>query len=397
MSSFDEVVDFIVVGSGAGSMCAGLVMRSAGKSVLILEKTTLVGGTTARSGGAMWIPNNPFMRRDGIADSAEKALTYLDSFDINATDTPGASRERRHAYICEAPRMVEFLLSQGVKLNRAKEWPDYYDERPGGSAESRTVVAELFNVNELGSWKHRLRPTFVVPPSPVQAASLEEMLELPAVKQSWGVKMLAAKIVLRGLAAKLTGKHWVAAGAALQGRMLQAVLQRGVDIRTESPVSELIVEGGVVQGVVTVKEGRPWRVSARLGVLVNAGGFAHNQRMRDRYQSGLPSTWSLAAPGDTGEMIEEMMRHGADVAQMEERVGYQMTIPPGTENSEFKPGMQGMTASPHVILVDQSGVRYMNEGGSYMAYCKGMLERNETVPAVPSWAVFDSQYMDQYG
>jgi 3-oxosteroid 1-dehydrogenase len=82
---------------------------------------------------------------------------------------------------------------------------------------------------------------------------------------------------------------------------------------------------------------------------------------------------------------------------MEERVGYQMTIPPGTENKEFKPGMQGATASPHVILTDQSGIRYMNEGGSYVAYCKGMLERNKTVPAVPSWAVFDNQYMRKYG
>jgi 3-oxosteroid 1-dehydrogenase len=95
-------------------------------------------------------------------------------------------------------------------------------------------------------------------------------------------------------------------------------------------------------------------------------------------------------------MIEEMMRHGAAIAQMEERVGCQVTLPPGAEESEFKPTAQGMTASPHVILVDQSGVRYMNEGGSYMAYCKAILERNKTVPAVPSWAVFDSQYMRKY-
>jgi 3-oxosteroid 1-dehydrogenase len=151
-----------------------------------------------------------------------------------------------------------------------------------------------------------------------------------------------------------------------------------------------------VKGVVTVKNGRPWRVGARLGVLVNAGGFAQNQRMRDRYQPGTSVKWTMAAPGDTGEMIEEMMRHGAAIAQMEERVGTQVTLPPGAEESEFKPTAQGMTASPHAILVDQSGVRYMNEGGSYMAYCKGMLARNKVVPAVPSWAVFDNQYMRKY-
>jgi 3-oxosteroid 1-dehydrogenase len=208
--------------------------------------------------------------------------------------------------------------------------------------------------------------------------------------------MLAVKLALRGVTAKITGKHWMAGGAALQGRMLQAALRAGVEIRTQSPASELIVEGGAVKGVVTVKGGRPWRVGARLGVLVNAGGFARNQRMRDQYQPGTSVKWTMCAPGDTGEMIEEMMRHGAIIAQMEERVGCQMTLPPGAEDSESKPGVQGMTASPHVILVDQSGVRYVNEGGSYMAYCKAMLERNKVVPAVPSWAVFDNQYMRNY-
>jgi 3-oxosteroid 1-dehydrogenase len=95
-------------------------------------------------------------------------------------------------------------------------------------------------------------------------------------------------------------------------------------------------------------------------------------------------------------MIEEMMRVGAAIAQMEEMVGYQTTLAPGTENDDVKPGVQTMTASPHAILVDQSGVRYLNEGGSYMAYCQKMLERNKTVPALPSWAIFDSQYIQRY-
>ena len=393
MTAFDEFHDFVVVGSGGGSMCAGLVMRSSGKSVLILEKTALVGGTTSRSGGVMWIPNNPFMKRDGVEDSFEKASTYLDAVAGGQSDAPGASRERRRTYVTEAPAMVEFLRSQGVRLTRVKEWPDYYDERPGGSAPGRTVVAELFDANELGAWKQKLRPSFIRAPVP---ATLEEMMELPALKRSWRVKALLVKLVLRGFIAKLTGKEWIAGGAALQGRMLQAALRAGVEIRTESPVSELVVEGGAMKGVVTVKDGRPWRVGARLGVLVNAGGFAHNQGMRDRYQPGTSVKWTMAAPGDTGEMIEEMMRHGAAIAQMEERVGCQMTLPPGALESEAKPTAQAVTAAPHAILVDQSGVRYMNEGGSYMAYCKAMLERNKVVPAVPSWAVLDSQYVRKY-
>jgi 3-oxosteroid 1-dehydrogenase len=95
-------------------------------------------------------------------------------------------------------------------------------------------------------------------------------------------------------------------------------------------------------------------------------------------------------------LIVEMIRHGAAIAQMEEMVGYQSTIPPGQEQDDIKPPAQSLTAKPHAILVDQSGVRYQNEGGSYMAYCKGMFARNKSVPAIPSWAIFDSQYMADY-
>src|SRR5579862_9614898 len=123
MPTFDETVDFLVVGCGGGSMCAALVMRSAGKSVLILEKTSLVGGSTSRSGGVMWIPNNPFMKRDGVEDSPEKAATYMDSLLGEQKDAPGASPARRREFLAQAPQMVQFLLSQGIKLTRIKYWP----------------------------------------------------------------------------------------------------------------------------------------------------------------------------------------------------------------------------------------------------------------------------------
>ena len=127
MAEFDETYDWVVVGSGGGSMCSGLYMRSLGKSVLILEKTDMVGGTTARSGGVMWIPNNPFMKRDGIEDSFEKASTYLDGLIGGDNNAPGATKERRDTYLREAPKMIDFLLGQGIKLTRAPYWPDYYD------------------------------------------------------------------------------------------------------------------------------------------------------------------------------------------------------------------------------------------------------------------------------
>jgi 3-oxosteroid 1-dehydrogenase len=391
MSTFDKSFDFIVVGSGGGSMCAALVLRAAGKSVAILEKTALIGGTTARSGGVMWIPNNRFMKRDGIPDSLEQATTYLDAVVGNPNDAPGTSPDRRRTYVAEGAEMVEFLVAQGIKLNRVSYWPDYYDEAPGGSEQGRTVVADLFNVNELGPWKTKLRPNFIS-----MMSTLDEMLKLRFINKSWESKRIAVRFVLRTIGAKLTGKHYVTAGAALQGRMFQAAIKAGVTFHTDTPVKELIVEDDRAVGVVALKDGKPWRVGAKLGVLVNAGGFSHNQAMRDQYQPGTQSKWSNTAEGDTGEMIVEMMRHGAAIGQMEEMVGNQMSFPPGTENNAVKEVVQGVTAAPHAILVDQSGQRYMNEAGSYMAYCRNMLIRNRDVPAVPSWAIMDSQFMKQY-
>ena len=392
METFDETFDFVVVGSGGGSMCCALVLRAAGKSVVILEKTPLIGGTTARSGGVMWIPDNRFMKRDGVPDSQEQANAYLDAVVGDHNDTPGATRIRRQTYVAEGTQMVEFLLAQGIKLNRVSYWPDYNDEMPGGSEQGRTVVAELFNVNELGAWKNKLRPNFLS-----MMSTLDEMLKLRFIKKSWEAKRIAVRFAFRTIFAKLTGKHYVTAGAALQGRMLQAALKAGVEFRTECAVSELVVENGRVTGVIATLDGKPRRFGTRLGVLVNAGGFAHNQEMREKYQPGTSAKWTNTAEGDTGEMIQEMARHGAAIAQMEEMVGNQMSIPPGMENDAVKPVVQGVTAAPHAILVDQSGVRFMNESGSYMTYCQGILARNKVVPAIPSYAIMDSQYIKNYG
>jgi 3-oxosteroid 1-dehydrogenase len=390
-AGFDEQFDFVVVGSGGGSMCAGLVMRDAGKSVLVLEKTEFLGGTTARSGGDMWIPNNSVQKRDGVEDSDERSDLYLDSIVGDDPTALGATRERRRTYVREAPRMLDFIIAQGVKITRPKWRPDYYDDAPGGHAQGRTVSPMLFDINKLGPWKAKLRPGML--PFPVK---LTEGFLIANKKQSWRGKLAYGRVAFRVIWTKIAGKHLATAGQALQGQMLYAAIRTGVTLRTESPVTSLIEEDGAITGVVTVKDGRPWRVGARLGVLVNAGGFAHNQRMRDQYAPGTRNEWSMAAEGDTGEMIEEMARHGAALSQMEERVGFQVSMAPGAEAHWMKPGMQNVTAAPHAILVDQSGVRYQNEGGSYMAFCKGMLERNKTVPAVPSWAILDNQYLAKY-
>ncbi|MCJ8156067.1 FAD-dependent oxidoreductase [Sphingomonas sp. LaA6.9] len=389
MSGFDETFDWVVVGSGAGSMSSALVMRKAGKSVLILEKSPWVGGTTAKSGGVIWVPNNRFLKEAGEQDSAQAGIAYLDAL---CADIPGSSHEKRLTYVNEASRMIDFLVDQGVELERGSDfWPDYYDEAPGGCKTSRTVVAKPFNKKELGPWAKKLRKGFLEVP-----ARLEEGMKLGYIRRDPALKKVMRALILRTIGTRLTGKHYVTAGAALQGRMLQAALKAGVDIRTESPVSELIVENGKVTGVATVKDGKPWRVGGKLGVLVNAGGFARNQSMRDKYMPGTRAEWSQTNESDMGDMHVEMERIGGVLAQMDQMVGYQSTLAPGWERAYVTPPAQSLTGKPHAILVDQSGERFMNEGGSYELYCETMLKRNRTVPAVPSWAILDQQYVENY-
>ncbi len=388
MPAMDETYDFVVVGSGGGSMCAGLVMRDAGKSVLIVEKTEYIGGSTAKAGGVMWIPNNRFMAAAGIEDSFDKAASYLDAVVGDHAEDAGATRERRLAYLRAAPQMIDFLVNQGIRLQRVKYYPDYYDEKAGSSVPGRTVVAELFDVNQLGEWSKKLRPSKFPFSGP-----LDDLMQLPLYKVSWRSKYLMLKTALRGAIAKIAGQDLATAGRALQGRMLQAALRAGIELRTGAAVKELILQDDRIAGVVTTQGGREWRIGARIGVLLNAGGFAHNQAMRDRYIPKTQTTWTHAAPGDTGDMHRELMRIGAAMAQMGEMVGNQMTIPPHIEEPS---GVQMQLAKPHAFLVDQSGVRYMNEGGSYMEFCRLMLEREKVVQAIPSWMIVDSQYLRKY-
>jgi 3-oxosteroid 1-dehydrogenase len=247
------------------------------------------------------------------------------------------------------------------------------------------VVSELFDIRQLGQWKDKLRPGFL--PLPI---NLDEAMQLPLLKRSGAAKKVLLRAIGRAIADRLGGRQRATAGQALQGQMLHAALKAGVEFRLECPVRKLLLEDGRVTGV----QADTGEVRARLGVLINAGGFARNQAMRDRYIPGTSAEWTNVIAEDCGEMIEEGQRLGAAVAQMEERVGSPMAFPP--ENPKIKPGMQSDLAKPHAILVDQTGRRYLRESASYVQLCQWMLERNKTVPATPSWMVFDSQYLKKY-
>ena len=339
----------------------------------------------------MWIPNNPFM--DPGEDSTEKGIRYLDA--VVGDDLGCTGHHAREAAALMSPRVARCSNSwcgRGSSSSAARpSGPITTTSLPGGCKTSRTVVAKPFDKNELGDWAPKLRQGMLEVP-----VRLDDGMKLAYAKFSWKYRLLFAKVAAKVVAGKVRRQHWVTAGAALQGRMLQAVLKAGVDIRLKTPVDEMIIEDGKVTGVLTTRDNKPWRVGARLGVLVNAGGFARNQAMRDKYMPGTRAEWSAVNESDTGDMHREMERIGGVLAQMDEMVGFQMTRAPGWETHYVPPGAQAITAKPHAILVDQSGERYMNEGGSYEEYCERMVKRDREVPAIPSWAIVDQTYMDRY-
>lgn len=392
MADFDETFDWVVVGSGAGSVSSALLMKHAGKSVVILEKSPYFGGTTAKSGGVMWIPNNRFMDPD--EDNEEAAITYLDSVVKDSPQFPGTSPEKRRTYVREAPKMLDFVVGQGVALERGSHyWPDYYDELPGGNKTSRTVTALPFNKKELpGDWAGKLRKGMLEMP-----VRLDDGLQISNMSRSWAARGVFAKTAAKVVMGKLLGQHWVSAGAALQGRMLKAILEKNAaDIRLNSPVKEIILDGDKAVGVVAEKDGKPWRVGANIGVLVNAGGFGMNAEMRAKYIPKSSNDWSNAIESSTGDMHRELERIGGTLAQMDQMVGFPGTHGPGFDTAYMKPGTQNVCAKPHAIQVDQSGERYMNEASSYEHICQVMMERDAVVPAIPSWAIMDSQFMIKY-
>jgi 3-oxosteroid 1-dehydrogenase len=398
---WDETCDLLIVGSGGASMCAALLARQLGKRALIIEKLPKVGGSTGYSGGVWWIPNNHLMKRAGVADSHERARQYFDAV-VNYYGA-ASSEARREAYLRTGPEMIAFLERQGMQFKYADGWSDYYDDRPGGEPRGRSLVARLFNINELGEWKTRLS----MYPGIHMPMGSEEYPTLFLAKRTTAGKLMGLRLVARMLKAKLLGRDLRANGAAIQGRMLQLALKANIPIWTDTPVTELLVEGNRVVGVLARRDGRELRIRALDGVLINAGGFSRSREMREQYQPK-PNAWQWtnANPGDTGEMIQAAMGLGAAVDCMNEAwwvitsLGPQQTLPAGAVNPEGVaiPFMHHLDLSlPYSIMVDQNGNRFCDEAGAYMEIGQRMYQRHaETGKAVPSWVIMDARQRKYY-
>ena len=387
MSDTEYTADAVVVGSGGG-LCGAVVAAASGLETLVIEKEPLVGGSTAMSGGVLWLPNNPLMQEEGVPDSLEEGLDYFDS--VVGDVGPASSHARRSAYIQEGIDMVRLLRDLGMRFARCEGYSDYYAGMRGirGSKErGRSIEAAVFDGKELGPWLDKLRPG--MSQAMGVAVLTREVAELQLIKRRPRAMRTAARVALRTAIGRLLGEVRLTNGSALIAQTLAVALANRVSVWTGTGLVDLWIERGRVAGVIATRNGQTVRIRTRRAVLLAAGGFARNSEMRKRYsKQPNDARWTIASPGDTGECIEVAMTHGAAVDLMDEAWWTPASVPP-----DGVPALHiGERSKPHSIIVDAKGRRYFNEAISYMEAGRQMYAHG----AVPSWLVVDARHRTRY-
>ena len=375
--------DVIVVGTGAAALTAALAAHDGGARVAIVESTSSVGGTTAVSGGGLWMPQNHRMTAAGLADSREEALAYMAQ--LTAGRTPEGLLER---FVDAGPAIVADLETRTPVRLHAMSWPDYHPEMEGAKASGRMLEPDLFDTSRLGEWAERLRraPVLSVP------LTLEE--STVEWRPAYFPERFDAAVVQQRVA-----DHQVACGRALIAGLLAACLTRGIQPTLDTRAVELVMDDGRVSGLVVETDGRR-SVRSAPAVVLGTGGFEWNADVRSRYLPG-PLTHPHTPPSNQGDGLAMAMEVGADLGNMNEAWWYPASSVPG-EEYEGRPlarfvGVE--RTAPHSILVDRFGSRFVNEAANYNDMVKAFFsfDANEYAPRhLPCWAILDHQYRSRY-
>jgi 3-oxosteroid 1-dehydrogenase len=385
---WDHHADVVVIGTGAAGLGAALTAAACGLKPLVLEASKMIGGSTAMSGGGIWAPNNRFMRSAGIADSRDDALRYLAAVvgEVGRATSP----ERKRAYVDTINEAIAFFEDNDINFRPTTGYPDYHPDEPGSSVQGRCIEPIVFDRNKAGEWRTRFPKRLFPRTMPMGNLDAADMFQITRSISGFATFV---RVLMHHLYGKVTGQRLVACGASLVSQFLCQLSKRRVPIWIETSAFELCMAEGRVVGVVARRNGAVIRINARVGVHLGGGGFARNAEMRNQYQpKPVTGTWSSASVSDQGSAIQLGTSLGADTELMDEAWWGPASIMPNgiAIFNAFE------RAKPGSIMVDQSGVRYMNEAQSYVDAGHIMLERNRTVPAVPSWFIFDQRFRSRY-
>ncbi|MEI6457341.1 MAG: FAD-dependent oxidoreductase [Pseudomonadota bacterium] len=391
--------DVVVVGSGAGGMLAAIRAHDLGLRVVLLEKSDRYGGTSAVSGGAIWIPNNG---ESPHQDSPEQALAYLRAVTRGAV--PEAKLQR---YVESSPAMVAYLKAIGVRYytHPTLSYPDYYPAAPGALPSGRTMFVEPLDGLVLGEEFFRLRETH---PEYRLLGNISldvvEGAQMLAKSKGWQRTLLG--VILRyqsrlGWRRRTNRDRRLTNGTALIGGLRKALLERGIALRLKTRLTGLVMDQGRVTGVIAEQEGRLLQIAAAHGVILAAGGFEQSQALRDRYlEQPTQASWSATPRGNNaGEALQAALDVGADTAFMNE-AWWAPTVPmPSAEapNTVRNIPLFFERAYPHSLAVNRLGKRFTNEACSYHQFGQAMLkDQTETGANLPCWMVFDATFRRQY-
>ncbi|MBW2724887.1 MAG: FAD-binding protein [Deltaproteobacteria bacterium] len=396
VQGFDHSVDLLIVGSGAGAMTAGIRAKDLGGDVLLIEKTDLYGGSSAMSGGSLWIPCNHLMKRDGlIDDTPEEAVEYL----VNITEGL-VPKEKLEVYVEQSCIMLEYLHDH-ARLNMLSMpgYVDYYPEVSGGKPGGRACEPHRFDARLLGDDFYKMREPavqeLIMGRISMSATEAHEILT-----SAPGYIKLGLKIALRYFI-DIVGRfksprdRSLTLGNALIGQLRLSLTDRTVPIWLECPFEEFIVEAGRVVGVVANKQGKRIRIESKKGVLLAAGGFESNDQMRKQYlPSPTEADWTCANPGNTGEVIQKGQELGGAVGFMDGAWWGPVTVVPGEDRARMLVVEKGLPGS---MMVNSRGERFLNESAPYDDICKDSFRADAPdAVTVPCWFVFDEAFRKKY-
>jgi len=399
-TAWDHEVDVLVVGSGAAGMAAAITASVEGASVLLVEKTDRVGGSTAISGGAVWAPLNSQSAAAGHPDTLDKVWTYL-----QRTVGEAAPEAMQRAFLAACGEAVDYLARHSeVKLTARTHSPDYYPDREGASFGGRALDPQMFDGRLLGAKFRELRdplPEFVVLGG--MMVTMTDVKHLLAVTRSFTSWKEGTKLVLRYLADRVRGYHRgtrLVLGNALAARLFKTLLDRRIEHWLRAPLKTLQVEEGGVVGAVVEREGRPVRVRARRGVVVATGGFPWSERLRDRLYPQPTGPWSMSPQGNAGDGIEIAQAAGAALGEGHVSPAFwaPVSLLQREDGSTVRyPHLVWDRAKPGLMAVNGAGRRFVNESTSYHEFVLAMYRSHQTTPTFPAFLVCDSDFVERWG
>lgn len=387
---YDHTVDVLVVGSGGGGMTAALKADAAGLSTLIVEKSAQFGGSTALSGGGIWVPGAPSQRRAGYTPDPDGVFDYL------KTITGGlVSDARLRAYVDAAPEMMDFLehSSDWFEFVWKPGYADYYPELPGGSERGSTINVPEIDLRKLGTEEQNLLAPLALAPKGIWFAPKDLRL-FYQVRQNWRGKAVLVKLIWRMFRARVFGDRMAAIGQSLMARMRLALLEHDIPLWLSAPMTELITDvDGRVVGAVVERDGKPLRIAARGGVVLATGGFDHDMEWRRQYLPLLEQDWSFGNPAATGDGIRAGQKVGAATELLDEAWWFPaMCWPDGRLQFMLNERMM-----PAQFVVNGAGKRFINEAAPYMDFAHAMIEGHQSgIEHVPCWLVTDIGSFHRY-